>query len=270
VIAILLVNLVVFGVLLAVAAALERSLSTPAIRFPIAVASLLLAMPGIAYAGYYLHLVAEPIALYRLRSVPGSELLAAGCGAIIGWSAWSDRLAARRLARPVRALALVVGVAVITVPHLKSIVRPLDPGLLRDHWSQGVCLQSTDATCGPSCAASLLHQWGLAGDEAALAAEAHTTATGTECWYLARALRRRGLTVDFVVQDPALPYPAPSIAGVRLGEAGHFIALLGFDETGSYVVGDPLTGRTVMTAAELRVGYAATGFFLALAPPSAP
>lgn len=103
--------------------------------------------------------------------------------------------------------------------------------------------------------------------EKELAKEALTYRGGTENWYLARALRRRGFNADFVVQpSKSLSIPSPSIAGVRLeGGTGHFVAIL--DTSGeSVVIGDPLVGKLKLSRAELNKRYHFTGLFLVVRP----
>jgi hypothetical protein len=163
------------------------------------------------------------VALYRWRALNGSELAAGVCGAVVGWFASTMNHRERLLKVP----AVTAAVAIVAVPYVKSLLSPLSPAGMRDSWKDGVCTQSTNATCGPSCAATLLRACGQDVDEATLAAEALTTAGGTECWYLARALRRRGLLVSFDLRQPQESCPVPAIAGVRFGNSGHFIAVLG-------------------------------------------
>jgi hypothetical protein len=56
------------------------------------------------------------------------------------------------------------------------------------------------------------------------------------------------------------------VAGVCLGGTdgpGHFVALLERTASG-FIVGDPLTGREVLSLAQFRERYAPTGFFLVI------
>ena len=240
-------------------------------------AALLLAVPALLYALYYLHLFDGAVWFYHLRSAPGSELAASGAGVVAG-------MACRLLAPPGRRgegtdglpllgpflTGLIPGCLLLLLagPYAKPVLLPLRMPL-EDRWSEGVCIQSTPSTCGPSSAATLLRRYGRGASERELVRECYTSGSGTENWYLARALRRRGLRVGYTIVRPQpgrLEYPA--IAGTDLGGeggAGHFIAVL--DRQGDrYVVGDPLSGRFVLTLAELKQRYYFTGFFMLVRP----
>jgi hypothetical protein len=81
---------------------------------------------------------------------------------------------------------------------------------------------------------------------------------------LARALRRRGLNVEFAFTGtPVECVPVPSIAGITMGmgEAGHFITILSETED-RYVVGDPLNGRSEHVKNEILDAFSFTGFFM--------
>ena len=225
-----------------------------------------LSAPGFLYAVYYLKVLGEPICFYRWRSLPFTELAASGAGLLAGYAQGSliGRIKLSRLGN--KLFFPLILLVVLAAPYLKPIARPLDSKSIRDAWSDGVCLQSTPATCGPASAATLLRANGKTVSEKELAKEAFTSATGTENWYLARALRRRGATVDYFLDRPQpdqLRYPA--IAGVRLSAdgngAGHFIAILDKQDE-NYIVGDPMLGRLLLSAKDLQVSYYFTGFFM--------
>ncbi|MFK5922022.1 MAG: cysteine peptidase family C39 domain-containing protein [Verrucomicrobiota bacterium] len=125
-----------------------------------------------------------------------------------------------------------------------------------------VCLQSTSSTCGAASGATILKALGVEVTESQLAAEAHSYMGGTEAWYLARALRKRGVTVRFrhgEGLDAEVNFPA--IAGVRLGKVGHFIAILG-KEGELFQIGDPLRGEESLAAEDLLKRYGFTGFYM--------
>lgn len=138
---------------------------------------------------------------------------------------------------------------------------------LKESWQEGVCLQSTASTCGPSSAATILRHLGKQATEAELAAAAHSHGRGTEAWYLARALRARGVQARFEFAPGFAPEGGlPALVGVRLGEAGHFIAVLGRQGDG-YVIGDPLVGREVLSPEQLEKRYVFTGLHLRVTGP---
>ncbi len=217
------------------------------------------ATPALVFALYYTHLFDSAAWFYAFRAAEWSELSAAGLGALAGaiHASLEPRTAREKLVVPVAA-ALV-----LSVPYLKPLLAPLDFSRLHDRWSDGVCLQSTLSTCGPSSAATLLRSLGRTASEAELASECLTSASGTENWYLARAFRRRGLQTRFVIQSPDDPHiPSPAIAGVVLrGGSGHFVAIL-HDTPTHVTIADPLKGKMVVEKKKLSAHYRFTGFFL--------
>lgn len=242
-----------------------RRLSNPKLVGLSWFAVVIMAIPALVYAGYYSKLFGEPVLLYKLRTLPDSELLASLAGFAAGWS--QVRLLKHfNLSRlgSVMLVPVLLGF-VLALPHLKPLFRPLHLSDAAGEWRDGVCLQSTGATCGPAAAATILRQMGLSATEAELAKESFTCASGTENWYLARALRRRRVNTSFQF-DKQLQFSFPAIVGVRLintGNAGHFIALL--SQNGDQLtIADPLDGRSTNTMIELRLKYDFTGFLIAI------
>jgi hypothetical protein len=233
--------------------------------FVLCAAGLVLAVPGILFAVYYLKFLGDPIWLYEFRSVPFSELSAGGAGLFAGllhgkYSANGrfQRVAGRWFFPVILALGLIV-------PYLKPLLRRPHWKQFQNEWSDDICLQTSESSCGPACASTILRRLGKSATEEEIARASFTSRNGTENWYLARALRRRGCTVHFAfIADASQPWPFPSIAGVRLpssGNTGHFITVL--DRVGDkYIVGDPLEGKVEKTQSQLRDDYEFTGFFM--------
>jgi hypothetical protein len=222
-------------------------------------------LPGILLAIYYLHLFDDAVWFYRFRSWPLSELSASGAGLLAGLiQAWTIRKGLR-----LRTLVPGLLLAGLFVPYMKPVIAPLDLTKLAAECRDGVCLQSTPATCGPASVASILRMFNVEETEKTLAREAFTSAGGTENWYLARALRRRGFSVRYVVVDrPVAELPFPSVAGVLLpGGIGHFISILEETDT-TYVVGDPMYGRVNVSKSRPGDSYEFTGFFMVVGKPN--
>lgn len=224
-----------------------------------------LALPGLLMATYYLHLFDDAQWFYEFRALPYSELTAGGAGLLAGFlyrrsSRW--RVPLRTIGMAAFPCALALG---LLVPYLKPIILPVDWNLFRDRWSEGVCIQSTSASCGPACVATLLRVAGHQVTERQIARECYTYARGTENWYMVRALERRGVPATIVVNDAAaLQLQPPCVAGVRLGGArgaGHFVAVIERTRDG-YVIGDPLRGRLIIGEPESTSAYYFTGFFI--------
>jgi predicted double-glycine peptidase len=226
---------------------------------------LALAAPGALFAIYYAHVLDRAAWFYQFRSLPLTELTAAGLGFPPGYL--NAALCRRTVVGWIFLPALTA--LVVFIPYAKSVLVPLNTSTMSERWVDGVCRQSTASTCGPASAATLLKALGIVATERELARECYTYGSGTENWYLARALRRRGVRVRFVVtprEPETLLYP--SIAGTTLGPggAGHFVAVLGqFD--GKYLIGDPAHGRRLLARDALPPGYVFTGFFMVVERP---
>lgn len=222
-----------------------------------------LGFPCIVCDLFYTHLFDGWALFYAFRAMPFSELSLAGIGLMAGLLyQWADpETLGEKLVVP---LGLLV---VLGLPFLKPVLAPVDLTRLQPTCNAEVCLQSTMSTCGPSSAATLLRLYGHTSSERELAQEALTSRGGTESWYLARALRRRGFDADFVLQNPDSSFvPAPSIAGVVLpGGAGHFVAILSSTPE-RVIIGDPLSGKIELNRSSLKSRYHFTGFFLVVHP----
>ncbi|MCW3054701.1 MAG: peptidase bacteriocin processing [Chthonomonadales bacterium] len=234
------------------------------------------AVPALLFAAYYGHMFDRAIWFYEFRALPYSELSGAGLGWTAGMIAGRlQREAAKNwskaFVRTLQGVMLFCLVLLLSVPYAKPLIAPLH-AKFPVRWVNGVCIQSTPSTCGPASAATLLAHWGRTASERELAQECFSYGGGTENWYLARALRKRGLRAHYVIQAPAqTDLPFPSIAGTEYhgrGGSGHFIVILGRQE-GRYLIGDPLVGRLLLTPEQLRAQYYMTGFFLVATNPHA-
>lgn len=257
-------TLLISSILFGIGAHLSRNTAQKAFLYLTIVASVM-ALPGILFAVYYTKVFYDPIWLYQFRSLHGSELSAGAAGLLTGLlhGRCSRHVRFQRIAgRYFFPIAMAIG---LIVPYLKPIVRPPHWEQFQDQWSEGVCLQTSESSCGPACAATLLRQLGRTSTEIEIAKASFTSRNGTENWYLARALRERGCRIRFTfLPDGSRPWPFPAIAGVRLsasGNTGHFITILG-REGDKYIVGDPLVGKLVQSQSDLKGDYEFTGFFM--------
>jgi len=244
-----------------VGVSLERKVASKAMRLGLLLCGVVLACPGLLFVLYYLHLLDSAAWFYNLRTVRYTELLASGLGLLagIGHAWWQPESIGEKCAVPSALFVLAF------IPFVKPLFDPLDLSQLTNRCPGGVCMQSTFSTCGPASAATLLHAFGDDASETELARESLTSRGGTEIWYLARALQRRGIGTRVVIESPEnMVLPSPAIAGVLLpGHAGHFIALLTRDGNQVTFV-DPMKGKAMLSVAQLKDQYHFTGFFLLL------
>ena len=217
----------------------------------------LLAIPAIWFAVYYLHILREHEWFYTLRSWPGSEFLVIFIGGAGG-------AAAALLPRLLLPLPLAVALLLATTPYTKPLVAPLPEPIFQERWHGDVCLQSTPSTCGPASVVTILRRLGVNTTERATARAAFSYAGGTEAWYLARYVRHCGLSPCFDFRgtfSPAVGLPA--VVGVRLGGAGHFIAVLDLRDD-RITIADPLRGEERLSLAEFQRRYVFTGFHMVI------
>ena len=240
-----------------------RRTSSVEVRALLLLPAILLAVPGSLFVLYYTHLFDGAAWFYWFRALPFTELTASGSGFAAGiFHAWHEPDTwGKKLLAPCALTVLVF------IPFVKSILDPINLSQLHDRCEGEVCLQSTFSTCGPASAATIFKTFGRDVSEKDLARESFTSRGGTESWYLARAIRRRGFSTEFLIQpQDQTSLPSPAIAGVVFPRgAGHFIAVL--NETPNQVtLADPLKGKLVINRAELNNYYRFTGFFLVVHP----
>jgi hypothetical protein len=236
-----------------------------------AVVGILIAIPAVVFAAYYTKIFGEAMWLYWFRSLPFTELTGAGIGFIAGWLQGRRRNSPRWSRKMSGFLIPFLTMICVAAPYLKQMFLRPDWSRFQNRWINNVCVQSSESSCGPASAATLLRYFGKTATEMEIARESFTSRRGTENWYLIRALRHRGLAASYAVVAPGADHLLfPAIAGVKLNQAdgsGHFIALLG--KTGdNYIVGDPLMGREELPIEKMNDRYTFTGFYLIFAQES--
>ncbi len=250
------VILAIVAFLLAYRFAIRKQFKT---RVWLVVGAVIAAIPGVSFAVYYTHIIPETSWYYQFRSIAGTELLMVFVGVAGGFFA-------TLLPRLLLALPLFGVVAISVVPILKPLIGPIPQDHFKNLWDEEVCMQSTASTCGAASTATILKLLGIDVTELEIAKEAHSYIAGTEAWYLARSLRSRGCHVVFDFRSGFSPENGlPAVVGVRLGIAGHFIAVLG-REGDRFIIGDPLRGREMLTLEELEERYEFTGFHMRIKP----
>lgn len=220
----------------------------------------LLAIPSVLFAVYYLHILPESAWFYNLRSWRGSELLVIFLGCATG-------TIASILPRVLLVLPLCVLIVLAMVPYAKPLLGPLADSDLKERWQGNVCLQSTSSTCGPASVCTILRHLGSDASEREAARAAFTSASGTEAWYLARYVRGKGLLARFDFRRTfSLSAGLPAVVGVRIGGAGHFIAVL--EVNGDQVTfADPLIGGERLSVSQFQKRYDPTGFRMVITKP---
>jgi len=222
-----------------------------------AILALLCAIPGVSFGIYYFHVLPDMACYFEFRSWRGTELLLILLGVAGGFTA-------SLLPRKLLVAPLLGTLALALIPFAKSCLYPLPLNSLKDSWRDGVCFQTSSSTCGAASLATVLKFNGVPASEREIAREAYSYLGGTESWYLARVARSRGCVAMFRFSsgfDPEAKLPA--VAGVKLGEVGHFIAILA-REGDRYIIGDPCVGRETLSRDKLLTRYSFSGFYMSV------
>lgn len=206
-----------------------------------------LSLPGFSFILYYAHIIQEPAWYVEFRSIPGVEMLSGLSGLIFGaleirkplTGKWRHVISTWTMFR--------ISILAVFIPFAKPILLPLTGVALQENWKDGVCIQSTAATCGPCSLATVFKSLGKEATEREIARGAFSGRTGTENWYLIRYARRHGVDARIGYTTDLKSVKPPAILGVKLeGGAGHFITYLG-DQDRRRIIGDPLSGRFLLT-----------------------
>ena len=210
------------------------------------VVAALLALAATANVAYYAHRFDDLPGYFRYRTWWWADHVPALSGLLVGCSL---RLGHRTARLAATAAAALLAIAAIVGPWAKPLFVPLEALDPAGRWEDGVCRQTTYSTCGPCALTNLLHRHGIATSERELAAEAMTSGTSTELWYLARCAERRGFATSFVMGDPALQPDA--IIGKGSVGTGHFVAITRGPD-GTLSIADSVAGASHMTLAQAR------------------
>jgi ABC-type bacteriocin/lantibiotic exporter with double-glycine peptidase domain len=155
-----------------------------------------------------------------------------------------------------------------------------------NNWKDGVCLQSSEAGCGPACAASLLKFYYIESDEAEMATLCLSRNSGTRLYGLYRGLKIKTVKTQWdaeiftwTLDELRAKGTSPLILRVRLeknakvdpryqNEWGwipgvtHTVLFYGFKENDKVEIGDPAVGREHWHVNSLKVLWHGQGIRL--------
>ncbi len=231
----------------------------------------------------YMVLLYDRVAVARM--LPVSSLVVVGnplpvfVGTVIGlvWGAAGVHTAR---AIPLLTALVAVMIRVMYVP----LLRPAPE--CRDEWRDGVCIQTTQATCGAAAVATLLKHYGIATTEAEMADLCLTSPEGTLHLGMYRGLARKTAGTPWTVEvfsgdvarlrsiahDPVILF-----VGLRRGQNAdpryarewgwtpglrHTVVLFGFTDESRIEIGDPSVGREYWSVEALDVLWDGKGLRL--------
>jgi hypothetical protein len=246
-------------------------------------AGALLGMVTIAALVYYVFALRDTLLLVRLMPTPAvvvtGNWLPPLCAVLIGLVLAHGRAPRWRRTFP----ALVLGLGALFLAYGPLVGRPPP---CRAAWVDGVCLQTSDASCSAACAATLLRLHGLPATEQELAGLCLTRHAGTSVLGLYRGLKLKtaGTAWDVAVLEgtPAtLPatLASPSVLSVGLGRfarvdpryerqwgwqrgASHAVVIVRAVDAQHVEMADPSVGKEVWPAEALQVLWHGEGLCL--------
>jgi hypothetical protein len=155
-----------------------------------------------------------------------------------------------------------------------------------DNWKDGVCLQSSEASCGPACAATLLKFYHIESKEEEMANLCLTRNSGTRLYGLYRGLKIKTAKTQWdaeiftwTLDELRANGDFPVILLVRLDKNGkvdpryqnewgwipgvtHIVLFYGFKENDKVDMADPAVGREYWHVNDLRVLWHGQGIGL--------
>ncbi|MCE5199260.1 hypothetical protein LLG39_09825 [bacterium] len=216
--------------------------SNVAVRVGLILAGLVLAIPAVLFTSNYMLLIPYADWFFNAHTLPGVEASSGLVGALLGIMFASSKLRPSKLNFPVLSFCTILASGLLIAPFAKQLLYGVDYSNLTNKWNNGICLQTSSYTCVPACVSTLIRMQGGNIAEPELARAAGTTKHGTETWYLARALKKRGYKAHFHNVRSLRNAPVPSVVSVNLGDIRHVVVLLAKDENG-LTIGEPLRGR---------------------------
>jgi len=206
----------------------------------------ILAVPSVLFASNYLLYIPYAPWFYEFHSWAGAEISSGLIGALLGIMFASSKLRPGKLNGSILIVCCVLSFTLLTTPFMKQLYDSVDYTSLTDTWKDGICLQTSSYTCVPACSATMVRLLGGNVTEVELAESAGTIKSGTEYWYLMRALRKRGYEPAYRHYSSLKDAPIPCILGVHIGNLGHVVVLLKKNKDG-IVIGEPLSGKKEYT-----------------------
>lgn len=244
----------------------RMSKQLPALIFVLRIGCVLALAVYLLQLGYYLHWL-DHAWYYEWRSWQLTDYLGTAIGYSIGYGADAvfSYLGLRRAAWFFSSLISALAIVLL---NAKPWLVPLDIAAIKEtRWREGVCLQSTGATCGPCSLATLLRAANIQRSEHDLAERAQTARSGTLAWKLARVIRDEGFSAHFVESGAPEEVRPPALLGVTLKNGiGHFVAYLQ-QNSGRYLIADPLSGKEWLSLDEFRQRYASGAVSLEIGLP---
>jgi hypothetical protein len=186
------------------------------------------------------------------------------------------------------------GVAMILLPlSWYTVVRDLGseiPASGRPCFRDGLCMQTTPASCSPCSAVGMLMEYGIRANEREMVRLCRTRYDGTPELGLYRGLKLKTAETEWdgrilrtdlenLYHFPDLPavllvdateYQTPGGLWRQLSRADHAVVLFGWTDEGKADIGDPSSGRCLWSREVLQQRWHGTGLYFERRQPELP
>ncbi|MDP4182250.1 MAG: cysteine peptidase family C39 domain-containing protein [Bacillota bacterium] len=203
----------------------------------------------------------DTVWIVELSAVRGSEFLTVLCGLFIGFVVNNKNSNISVILNKYRKYFYLVAILILIPQYINYFPIMVNYDNFKDEWRDGVCIQSVDYTCAPSCLATVFNFFGEKRTEAEVAKSMQTSRSGTSISQIVRYARENGFKLNCRVSKDLEGVKAPSILDVEVSGIGHVIVYLG-SKNGKFVIGDPLAGKVIISKEQLLDKYKFSGLLL--------
>ncbi len=202
-----------------------------------------------------------PAWMIELKALKGIELLTVFVGLFTGFAIKETNKKNNVIWNKYKKYFYMISILILIPQYINYFPVMVHYNSFKDEWRDGVCMQSEDFTCAPSCMATVHNFFGQKKTEAEMAKLLYTSRSGTSFSQIVRYARGNGVGVSCKVSKELKGISAPAILEVEVSGIGHVVVFLGMDGE-KYIIGDPLVGRVEISKDQLQNAYKFRGLLL--------
>lgn len=202
-----------------------------------------------------------PAWMIEFKAIRGVELLTVFVALFIGFAVNEMSIKNGIVLNKYKKYFYMISIFILIPQYINYFPILVDYDNFKDEWIDGVCIQSEDFTCAPSCMATVYNFFGQKKTEVEMAKSLHTSRSGTSLSQVLRYARQNKMGVRCKVSKELDYISVPAILEVEVSGIGHVVVYLGMNG-GKYIIGDPLVGRIEISKEQLLNDYKFGGVLL--------